>query len=106
VLFAHFDDMKSDLEGQMRRVADFLAIEIEEPKWPTLVQQCTFEGMKARSREIADFDAHFQGGADTFLFKGTNGRWRDVLTAEELEQFDKRCAELLPPDAIAWVNRA
>ena len=51
--------------------------------------------MKRRSAEIADFDSHFVGGADTFLYKGTNGRWRDVLTAEELDRFDRRSQELL-----------
>ena len=60
--------------------------------------------MKKRADEIADFEAHFVGGADTFLYKGTNGRWRDVLTAEELDRFDRRCKELLPADAIAWTQ--
>ena len=44
--------------------------------------------MKARADEIADFEEHFVGGADTFLYKGTNGRWRDVLTADELAAYD------------------
>ena len=104
VLFVHFDDMKADLEGQMRRVARFLDFEIEAATWPGLVEQCTFEGMKARSAEIADFDTHFVGGADTFLYKGTNGRWRDIFTPDELDAFDRRCAELLPADAIEWLT--
>lgn len=60
--------------------------------------------MKARPDEIGDFESHFVGGADTFLYKGTNGRWKDVLTDEELARFDARLHELLPPDAIAWTQ--
>jgi aryl sulfotransferase len=105
VLFVHYDDMKDDLDREMRRVAEFLAIDVDESTWPVVVESCTFAGMKARSAEIADFDAHFVGGADTFLYKGTNGRWRDVLTPEELAVFDDVGHETLPPDAIAWVNR-
>jgi aryl sulfotransferase len=104
VLLAHYDDMKADLEGQMRRVADFLAIEIDPERWPVLVERCTFASMKARADEIGDFESHFVGGADTFLYRGTNGRWRDVLTDAELERFERRQRELLPPDAIAWLT--
>ena len=60
---------------------------------------------EARSDEIADFDQLFVGGADTFLYKGTNNRWRGVLRDEELAEFDRCSAELLPPDAVTWLNR-
>jgi aryl sulfotransferase len=103
VLFAHFNDMKADLDAQMRRVAAFLSIEVDDERWPEVVDRCTFESMKARSDEIADF-AGFVGGAETFLYKGSNGRWRDVLTIDELATFDRRSRELLPPDAIAWTT--
>jgi aryl sulfotransferase len=105
VLFVHYDEMKADLEGSIRGVADFLGIDVEAARRPALVERCTFESMKARSDEIGDFGS-FVGGADTFLYKGTNGRWRDVLTPAELADFDRCSAELLPVDAIAWLNRA
>jgi aryl sulfotransferase len=89
----------------MRRVAGFLGIEIAEAQWPRLVASCTFEGMKARSAEIGEFQA-FIGGADTFLYKGTNDRWRGVLTEDELRLFEQAAAEQLPPDAAAWLNRS
>jgi aryl sulfotransferase len=96
--------MKADLDSQMRRVATFLDIAVEDQWWADQVDRCTFESMKRRSAEIGDFDTHFVGGADTFLYKGTNGRWRDVLTAEELDRFDRRAQELLSPDAFAWTS--
>jgi hypothetical protein len=58
--------------------------------------------MKGRSDEIGPFERGFVGGADAFLYKATNGRWRDLLTDDALAAFDRRCKELLPPDAIAW----
>ena len=88
VLFVHYNDLRADLEMQMRRVAMFLGIAVEEDRWPALVERCTFEAMKTHSNEIADFEALSIGGADAFLYKGTNGRWRDVLTPAELAAFD------------------
>jgi aryl sulfotransferase len=65
VLFVHYDDMKADLEGSMRRVAAFLAIDIDEARWPELVESCTFAAMKARHDEIGEFKL-FRGGGDTY----------------------------------------
>lgn len=103
LLFVHYDDLKADLAGEMRRVAAFLGIEIADDRWPELVERCTFESMRARSDEIGPFEEIFVGGAETFLYKGTNGRWRDVLTADELAAYARAVAELLPPDAAKWL---
>jgi len=105
VLFVHYNDLKRDLGAEMRRIAGFLAIPVPEPKWPAVVARCTFEAMRARSAEIGMFELAFEGGAESFLFKGTNGRWRDVLTADELAAYATRAAELLPADAAAWLER-
>jgi aryl sulfotransferase len=104
VLFVHYDDMKADLEGSMRRVAAFLEIEVDEAHWPRVIESCTFAAMKARHDEIGEFKL-FVGGGDTFLYKGTNDRWRDVLTDAELREFARAAAEQLPPEAAAWLNR-
>jgi aryl sulfotransferase len=102
--FVHYDDLKADLSGSMRGIADFLGIEVDDALWPAVVDRCTFASMKARSGEIGEFRT-FVGGADTFLYKGTNDRWRGVLTDDELARFEAASARLLPPDAVAWLNR-
>lgn len=103
VLLVHYNDLKADLPGEMRRIAAFVGSEVPEGAWPGLVQGCTFEGMRARSAEIDTFDG-FDGGAETFLFQGTNARWVDVLTDEELARYDQRVAEVLPPAAADWLS--
>jgi aryl sulfotransferase len=103
LLFVHYNDLKRDLSGEMRRIAEFLRIPVPEAKWPAVVERCTFESMKARGAEIGAFEP-FEGGAQSFLFKGTNGRWRDVLTAAEIEAYHKRAAEFLPREAAHWLE--
>jgi hypothetical protein len=39
------------------------------------------------------------------LYKGTNDRWRGVLTDAELAEFDRCCKEPLPAGAAEWFNR-
>ncbi len=49
VLMMHFNDMKRDLPGAIRRIADFLDIEIDAAKFPEIVQHCSFDCMKAHA---------------------------------------------------------
>jgi len=104
VLLLHYNDLKADLAGEMRRIAAFLGQEVPEDLWPSVVERCTFESMRARGNEIGPFELVFEGGTESFLYKGTNGRWRDVLTAEELELYRRRVAETLSPEAAAWLE--
>ena len=104
VLFVHYNDLKADLDGEMRRIASFLGIDVPDEKWPAVVERCTFEAMKARPDEIGPYEFVFNGGADSFLFKGTNGRWRDVLTTSELDRYAAHVAETLPSDAATWLE--
>src|SRR3954468_20138529 len=84
VRFVHYNDLLANLDAQMRGIAEFLAIDVDERRWPDLVERCTFAAMKNRADELADFSTSFVGGADTFLYRGSNARWRDVLTPAEL----------------------
>ena len=104
LLFVHYADLKADLAGEMRRIAAFLELDPPESLWPAVVDRCTFDAMRARSDEIGSF-WNFEGGAKSFLFKGTNGRWRDVLDPSEVAAYGRRAAEILPPDAAEWLER-
>jgi aryl sulfotransferase len=45
----------------------------------------------------------FEGGIDRFLFKGTNGRWRHVLTDDDLAAYDEAAARL-DPQLRGWLE--
>jgi aryl sulfotransferase len=104
VLLVHYNDLKVDLAGEMKRIASFLGIAIPKELWGVVVERCTFEAMKARGDEIGPFEVIFEGGVQSFLHKGTNGRWRDVLTEGELALYRRRVAEVLPADAAKWLE--
>lgn len=103
--FFHYTDMLNDLEGEMRRMAAFLEIEVADQYWPRIVEACSFDGMKKNGADYAPGGGVFwKGGADTFLNKGTNGRWKGVLTEEELAQYDAACEKALTPQCRAWLE--
>lgn len=104
VLLVHFNDLKKALSEEMRRIAAFLDLEVRADQWDDVVGRCTFESMRANHEKVGPFDMMFEGGAEGFLFKGTNGRWRDVLTDDELARYQRRMAERLPVDARRWLE--
>jgi len=103
VLLVHFNNLKADLPAEMRRIANFLGIEIEEELWPTLIEHCTFDYMKQNASGLGQIMGLFRGGGNDFIHKGTNGRWRDLLTAADLEKYERLAQERLTPDCAHWV---
>jgi aryl sulfotransferase len=105
ILFVHFNDLLADLDGQMRIVANYLDIKINEAIWPTLVGNATFKTMKANAENVVSGDGDFLiGGAQRFLHKGTNGRWQGVLTKEELDLYEAAASDQLNPDSKQWLE--
>jgi aryl sulfotransferase len=88
----------------MRRVAAFLNINIPAAHLPVVVDRCTFDRMRADADKVGNFHRVFEGGAKSFLFKGINGRWREVLTEGELQRYRHRVEELLAPEAAYWLE--
>lgn len=104
VVLLHFTDLKKDLPGEIRRIAAFLDIEIDESRWDAIVEHCSFDYMKANaSASVPLGGAFWEGGAQTFVHKGTNGRWRDVLTAEDCAAYESRALAELTEDCAAWL---
>ena len=53
VVMLHYDDLREDLAGQMRAVANRLSITIPNERWPELVVAATFDEMRARAARVA-----------------------------------------------------
>lgn len=104
VMLVHFNDLKSDLEGSIRRIASFLGIAVDERALARIVSHCTFDYMKANAAKVAPrAGVSWAGGAETFINKGTNGRWRDRLTAADIAAYEQRAIAELGPDCARWL---
>lgn len=104
LMLLHFADLKADLPGQIRRIAGFLDIPIDEARFPTIVEQCGFAWMKANATKTVPLGgALWDGGAQTFVHQGVNGRWRDILTAEDCARYEARALAELGPDCARWL---
>lgn len=104
ILFVHFADLKRDPSGEMRRVAAFLDIPINEARWDEVLLYCSFDWMKAHATKMVPLGgATFEGGAQTFIHQGTNGHWQETLTAAEVAGYEARAVQELGPEGARWL---
>jgi aryl sulfotransferase len=106
LLFVHYNDLKEDLPGEMRRAANFLNIDVPKDRMDALARAAQFEAMRAEGAALMPgVERVFDRGADRFLNKGLSGQWRDVLNADDIARYDALARERLSPSAAAWIEK-
>jgi aryl sulfotransferase len=104
VLLVHFNDLKADLSGEMRRVADFLGITVGQDLLPSLVEAAQFEAMRRDGAALMGSLGITFRGADRFFHKGTNERWRGVFHNDDLSLYEAKVAAKLAPACAEWLS--
>jgi aryl sulfotransferase len=105
VFLVHYDDLSENLDGEMRRVAGILGIDVPEVKWPQLVAAASFETMKARADLLAPDPSGILKSRQAFFRSGRSGAGRSLLSDAELDRYRERTARLAPLDLLAWLHR-
>jgi hypothetical protein len=92
VLFLHYEDLLGDLEGCLRRIIAFCEFDIAPERLPTILERCRFAFMKQHEHQ---FD-HLTGTLweqglqfNAFLRNGKAGSWKEQLSGQQEERFDR-----------------
>jgi aryl sulfotransferase len=104
IQFFHYADMLANPTGEIKRIAEFLDIDVSDEVISTIVQETSLSAMRQRSLQ-AGSSTIFQEGAKTFFFKGTNGRWRDVLSNDELTLYETTKSQVLSLECARWLEQ-
>jgi aryl sulfotransferase len=106
VVSLHYDDLKADLEGQMRELAAHLGIDVAEDRWPRLVRAASFDSMRSNAHTMvpAGGPSHWVDPT-AFFNRGTSGQWRDLLDDADLARYAARVRALAPDDLVDWLHR-
>lgn len=104
MLLLHYAELKADLPGAIRRIAAHLDIAVDEARFPDMLKHCSFDWMKAHGQKSVPLGgALWDGGAGTFVHRGVNGRWRDVLTAQDNRRYEQIAREQLGEECARWL---
>ena len=106
VVLVHYADLQRDLEGEMRRIARRLDIDLDEDRVPDLVAAAGFDAMRERADEIApDSTYGILANNRAFFHRGGSGQWQELLDEAGRGRYAERVKQLAPPDLIEWVHR-
>ncbi len=106
MLFVHYADLLEQPAVEIARVAGFLDIPVTAQALQRIVEAVSFDAMKNNAQRILGKAAVFwEGGGQTFLNRGNNGRWREVLTGEDLVLYRAMVERTLSPDCARWLEQ-
>jgi aryl sulfotransferase len=106
LLLVHYNDLKADRGGEMRRIAAFLGIDVPETLWPELVAAADFEFMRKNGAALLPRAAmSWDKGHERFLNKGTNGRWQSALTPQDIVRYEARVGREFSPNLARWIEK-
>ncbi len=92
------------MPGEMERIANFLNISIDLARWPSIIEYCSFDWMKKHATKSVPLGGAFwDAGADVFIHKGVNGRWKDVLTNEQSREYEDKARQELGEQCARWL---
>ena len=105
VMFIHFSDLKKDMPAEIRKIAAFLEIEINEETWPAILEYCSFKWMKENAtKSVPLAGAAWDDGAKVFINKGVNGRWADTLSDADSMEYETRAELELGKECADWLK--
>lgn len=106
VLMLHYADLKRDLPAQVRRIAIFLGLcDLSDEFLCSVCEAASFQTMRSNGdRLLRGAKSMWKNGAQDFFNKGQTGRWKDMLTAEDIALYEARAKEAgLSQECWAWL---
>ena len=105
VVLVHYADLSADLDGEMRRMAHRLDIQIPEGTWPSLVEAADFDHMRSRAHDRVPDTSGVLVDPDVFFRRGSSGAGAEALAPDEMAAYHDRAAKLIQPELAAWLHR-
>ncbi|XP_053118297.1 sulfotransferase 1C2-like [Hemicordylus capensis] len=104
ILYLFYEDMKEDLAREIRKVAQFLGLELSEPVLNRIVRHTAFESMKANPMaNYSTMPPHLMDHTTSpFMRKGTVGDWKEQFTVAQSERLDDICARELGGSSLTF----
>lgn len=105
VLLVHYLDLKADLPGEMRRIADFLEIDVPNDMLLELAGAADFKSMQRDGDQLmGKVSKIFEGGGARFFHQAAIRGWQDMFRDEDLAIYEEKTRNLLSPDCRQWLR--
>jgi len=97
LLFIKYEDIVMDLEGQVKKFANFLDEELTKYQLDIIVHNCTFKSMSKPGENNAK--GVF---ASKFFRKGEIGDYKNYLSDEQISRCEEEIVKVLKADGLEF----
>lgn len=97
ILYLSYEELKTDLESCLYKIADFCGLELDAKRLPDILERCSFAFMRQHEEKFdpatdATLTKARQQGA--FIRKGSHGGWSEYFGPEQQEIFERKFRKL------------
>lgn len=105
ILHVHYNQLLQNSASEISRIADFIGVNISVAEAQELANHTSFKNTKKNLNTLFPGGYKlFDKGAETFFYKGTNGRWENELTESEKNLFYTISNSLLSKECHQWLT--
>jgi aryl sulfotransferase len=105
ILFVHYGDLWADPHAHIARIASFIGLETDDELIEQVVQRTRFDEVRRNADKLMGrLNETWRGGSKAFFHSGGGGRWRGVLTDEDLALYEDAKSRVLEPECARWLE--
>ena len=105
MLFLHYGEMYADPRRAIARIAQFIGVDADAALIEDVARRTGFDTMKRNAEQIqARMNETWRGGAKAFFHAGGGGRWREILSDDDLALYAQAKARELAPECARWLE--
>jgi len=105
VVLVHYADLLNDLDGEMKRIAGLLEIDVANERVDELADAATFRSMQANGDTLVPDPAAVLTDKNRFFRSGRSGAGSDILSPDALAAYLSRASRTASPDLLTWLHR-
>ena len=106
VLLLHFNELRESFCENLQRIATFLDIDLDAALVDRIEEHCSFGYMKQNAALFAPVGGSlWHGGAESFVYKGTNQRWTNALTPDDVKEYYEHALDQLGDECTLWLSQ-
>lgn len=106
ILFVHFNDLLGDPATEIGVISEHLGVGATPADCAEIAKATTLDALpRAAGSSLDTALSVWQGGQQSFVHRGINGRWREVLTASDLHSYEIAKARVLTRACAAYTEQ-
>ncbi|GFU26033.1 sulfotransferase 1C4 [Nephila pilipes] len=102
VLFLFYEDLKKDLYGSLKKIAEFLNRNLSSKELDAIKVYCDFKNMAKNKSTALSENSAIDGKASNFYRKGQVGDWKNYFTQDMILKLDEKITEVLKDSGLKY----